>query len=90
MRCISLVASFFAGSLLVVSASGQTNVRVLQYDIHRDVGANSPNSSGAAYLAHVVNYANPDVWEINELGGAWARPHGVEVAEFFTNTSSGE
>jgi Ca2+-binding RTX toxin-like protein len=60
------VALFFAFTLAL---QAQTNVRVLTYNIHRDIGASDSNISSQPALAKVVNYLNPDIWTINELGG---------------------
>src|SRR6478672_8460840 len=61
-----VVALFFAFTLAL---EAQTNVRVLTYNIHRDIGASDSNISSQPALAKVVNYLNPDIWTINELGG---------------------
>jgi endonuclease/exonuclease/phosphatase family metal-dependent hydrolase len=50
-------------------AIGATVVRVLDWNIHRDIGGTDSNVSAQDELAEVVNYLNPDVWTINELGG---------------------
>ena len=52
-----------------VPVGAQTNVRLLTYNIHRDIGGSDSNISSQPSLAKVVNYLNPDVWTINELGG---------------------
>lgn len=52
-----------------VCAQAQTTVRVLDYNIHRDIGGSDSNVSSQSALAKVVNYLAPDVWTINELGG---------------------
>ncbi|MEP7014866.1 MAG: endonuclease/exonuclease/phosphatase family protein [Verrucomicrobiota bacterium] len=59
-------------ALLIASLdllSAQTAVRVLDYNIHRDIGASDSNISAQPALAKIVNYLNPDIWTINELGG---------------------
>jgi endonuclease/exonuclease/phosphatase family metal-dependent hydrolase len=61
-----VVALFFAFALAL---EAQTNIRVLTYNIHRDIGASDSNISSQPALAKVVNYLNPDIWTINELGG---------------------
>ncbi|MEP6685191.1 MAG: endonuclease/exonuclease/phosphatase family protein [Verrucomicrobiota bacterium] len=60
------VALFFSCALAL---EAQTNVRVLTYNIHRDIGASDSNISSQPALAKVVNYLKPDIWAINELGG---------------------
>jgi endonuclease/exonuclease/phosphatase family metal-dependent hydrolase len=55
--------------LCVGYVAAQTNVRVLSYNIHRDIGGSDSNFSAQPALAKVVNYLTPDVWAINELGG---------------------
>ncbi len=52
-----------------VAAMAQLPVRVLDYNIHRDIGATDSNLGSQPALAKVVNYLRPDVWTINELGG---------------------
>jgi endonuclease/exonuclease/phosphatase family metal-dependent hydrolase len=44
-------------------------VRVLDYNIHRDLGGNDANVSAQPALAKVVNYLRPDIWTMNEVGG---------------------
>ncbi len=56
-------------ALLAAGAGAQTVVRVLQYNIHRDIGGTDSNFAAQPALAKVVNYLAPDVWTINELGG---------------------
>ena len=51
------------------AATAQVNVRVLHYNIHRDIGGSDSNFSAQPALAKIVNYLAPDVWTINELGG---------------------
>ena len=55
--------------LLATGASAQTVVRILHYNIHRDVGGTDSNVASQPALAKVVNHLAPDVWAINELGG---------------------
>jgi endonuclease/exonuclease/phosphatase family metal-dependent hydrolase len=50
-------------------AEAQTDVRVLSYNIHRDIGGSDSNFSAQPALAKIVNYLAPDIWTINELGG---------------------
>ena len=54
---------------LVEMAGAQTVVRILHYNIHRDVGGADSNVGSQPALAKVVNHLAPDVWAINELGG---------------------
>ena len=54
---------------LAAALEAQTSVRVLSYNIHRDIGGSDSNTSSQPALAKVVNYLAPDVWAINELGG---------------------
>jgi len=55
--------------VLAVSLRAQSDVRVLTYNIHRDIGGSDSNISSQPALAKVVNFLNPDIWTINELGG---------------------
>ncbi|MGC3988880.1 MAG: endonuclease/exonuclease/phosphatase family protein [Chthoniobacteraceae bacterium] len=50
-------------------AGAQTSFSVLQTNIHRDIGGSDSVTSAQPYLAQEVNYFNPDIWTINELGG---------------------
>ena len=67
MRLLLITAALCFGSL--GSLSAQTTVRVLSYNIHRDIGASDSNISAQPSLAKIVNYLKPDVWTIAELGG---------------------
>lgn len=64
---IAVLALF--GVVFVSRAGAQTVVRVLHYNIHRDVGGTDSNVASQPALAKVVNHLAPDVWAINELGG---------------------
>ena len=55
--------------LLVCTAGAQTSFSVLQTNIHRDIGGSDSVTTAQPYLAQEVNYLDPDVWTINELGG---------------------
>jgi endonuclease/exonuclease/phosphatase family metal-dependent hydrolase len=57
---------FFLGA---ATACAQADVRLLTYNIHRDIGGSDSNISSQPALAKVVNYLSPDIWAINELGG---------------------
>ena len=65
-RIFTAVAVLLA---LAPTLAAQTIVRVLTYNIHRDVGGNNSNTGSQPQLAKVVNYLKPDIWTINELGG---------------------
>jgi endonuclease/exonuclease/phosphatase family metal-dependent hydrolase len=47
----------------------QVTVRVLDFNIHRDLGGTDSDTAAQPALARIVNYLDPDVWTINELGG---------------------
>ncbi len=64
LRFIFALALFCASEVWA-----QVSVRVLDYNIHRDIGGSDSNVSSQPALAKVVNYLQPDVWTINELGG---------------------
>lgn len=66
LRRLLLALALFAFAEM---AGAQTVVRVLHYNIHRDVGGTDSNVSSQPALAKVVNYLAPDVWAINEVGG---------------------
>ena len=63
------LASFAIACVLALTAQAQTVVRVLHYNIHRDIGGTDSNVASQPALAKVVNHLAPDVWAINELGG---------------------
>jgi endonuclease/exonuclease/phosphatase family metal-dependent hydrolase len=62
---ISVLPLFLAAA----TACAQTDVRLLTYNIHRDIGGSDSTTSSQPALAKVINYLKPDVWTINELGG---------------------
>jgi endonuclease/exonuclease/phosphatase family metal-dependent hydrolase len=62
-----LVAILWLGSS--VFGAAQTSFSVLQTNIHRDIGGSDSLTGAQPYLAQEINYLNPDVWTINELGG---------------------
>jgi endonuclease/exonuclease/phosphatase family metal-dependent hydrolase len=72
-------------------AAGQaTEVKVMTWNIKRAVGANSPNPEQAPYVAKIVNYLEPDVWVIQELGGddpGWNQAAQLAALESFINSS---
>ena len=62
--------TFCLAALIAPLASAQTDsFGVLQTNIDRDIGPNGPNSSGQSALAQEINYLDPDVWNMQELGG---------------------
>ena len=74
-----LPLAVLAAALLARPARGQTVVRVVQYNIHRDIGNDVvAGSAEQVALAKVVNYLAPDVWTINEL--ATSNGSGVDFA----------
>lgn len=68
MRAHRFTALLFALATLAVTAWA-TEVKILEWNIKRAVGANNPNSAAQPYLARIVNYLDPDIWLIQELGG---------------------
>ncbi len=62
-------ASFAIACAFAITAQAQTVVRVLHYNIHRDVGGTDSSVASQPALAKVVNHLAPDVWAMNELGG---------------------
>ncbi len=63
------IASFAIACVFAIPAQAQTVVRVLHYNIHRDIGGTDSNVASQPALAKVLNHLAPDVWAINELGG---------------------
>lgn len=59
----------FAALGFAFEARGQVSVSVLQTNIHRDIGGSDSNTSAQSALAQEINYFNPDVWTLQELGG---------------------
>ena len=57
------------GVLWSFTAHAQITVRLLDYNIHRDIGAADSDIGAQPALAKVVNYLKPDIWTIQELGG---------------------
>jgi len=58
-----------AGLAFVSGALAQVSVSVLQTNIHRDIGGSDSNTTSQPYLAQEINFLNPDVWTLQELGG---------------------
>ena len=59
---------FLLALVLAATLHAQTVVRVLQYNIHHDIGNGvAPGSAAQVTLAKIVNHLAPDVWTINEL-----------------------
>ncbi|MEY4490151.1 MAG: hypothetical protein RIQ79_2659, partial [Verrucomicrobiota bacterium] len=54
---------------LFVEARAQDVVRVLTYNTHSCI--RGPYTAQLPYLAKVVNFLNPDIWTIEELGGTY-------------------
>lgn len=66
-RLRTLVAWLAVCLCVFVEARAQDVVRVLTYNTHSAI--RGPNSAQLPYLAKVVNFLNPDIWTIEELGG---------------------
>jgi len=54
---------------LATGLRAQVSINVLQTNIHRDIGGSDSNMSSQPYLAQEINFLNPDVWTLQELGG---------------------
>jgi endonuclease/exonuclease/phosphatase family metal-dependent hydrolase len=72
----ALFACFKSPALLVAAllaagdaAAQSTSVRVLDFNIRRGIGGTDSTTSEQLEIAKIVNYLQPDVWTINELGG---------------------
>ncbi len=59
--------TLFAG--LLVALAGATEVSILSWNIARAVGANSPRSAQAPFVAKTINYLQPDIIILQEVGG---------------------
>ena len=60
---------FLAAHAAHAQGSSTQTVRVLQTNIHRDIGGSDSLTASQPYLAKEVNYLDPDVWTMQELGG---------------------
>jgi endonuclease/exonuclease/phosphatase family metal-dependent hydrolase len=65
------ISSLIVTSAFLVSSAiaAPVDVDVLTWNIHRAIGSNSPASSQQPYVAKIINFLQPDIWNINELGG---------------------
>ncbi|MCS6919068.1 MAG: endonuclease/exonuclease/phosphatase family protein [Fimbriimonadales bacterium] len=54
---------------LTVALAGATEVSILSWNIARAVGANSPRSAQAPFVAKTINYLQPDILILQEIGG---------------------
>ncbi len=66
-----LIPPAWLGVWVFLAMTGVTqaaSLSVLSWNIQRGIGDTAANSTTQAALANVVNYLNPDVWTINELG----------------------
>jgi endonuclease/exonuclease/phosphatase family metal-dependent hydrolase len=65
----------------------QDVVRVLTYNTHSCI--RGPNTAQLPYLAKVVNFLNPDIWTIEELGGTtpFDRAALITTLQTFINTN---
>ena len=54
-------------------SSAPPSVRLLTYNIHRDIGGSDSVTSAQPALAKVVNFLDPDIWTLNEVGGVNTR-----------------
>jgi endonuclease/exonuclease/phosphatase family metal-dependent hydrolase len=50
-------------------AATLVDVRILDWNIERSIGGSDSTIGAQPEIAKVVNYLNPDIWTINELGG---------------------
>jgi endonuclease/exonuclease/phosphatase family metal-dependent hydrolase len=64
LTCILALLALTPGAVATI-----VDVRLLDYNIHRAIGGSDSNVGSQPELAKVINYLNPDVWTINELGG---------------------
>lgn len=67
MKGLRLGVVFVLGSLVALVSA--TEVRILNWNIARAVGANSPRSAQAPYVAKTINYLRPDILILQEIGG---------------------
>jgi endonuclease/exonuclease/phosphatase family metal-dependent hydrolase len=54
---------------LALAIAGATEVKILNWNIARAVGANNPRSAQAPYVAKTINYLQPDILILQEIGG---------------------
>lgn len=76
---LALAVLLFGPCADAQNGNGAQTVRLLTYNISRDTGGSDSNVSAQASLARVVNFLNPDVWTITELGGVNA-PYNATTA----------
>lgn len=84
MKRISLLIVASA-SLISSAIANPVDINVLTWNIHRAVGSNTPASSQQPYLAKIVNFLQPDIWNINELGGQSAGYNAASEKVALTN-----
>src|SRR5678810_1089316 len=66
LRSIAIAVFAFAA----LQAQGQLTFRVLDWNVHRDFGGADSDTAAQPALAKIVNYLEPDIWTINEVGGS--------------------
>jgi len=66
LRSVAIVVFAFAA----LQAQGQLTFRVLDWNVHRDFGGADSDTAAQPALAKIVNYLEPDIWTINEVGGS--------------------
>jgi endonuclease/exonuclease/phosphatase family metal-dependent hydrolase len=54
---------------LLVALASATEVRILNWNIKRAVGVNSPNDAQQPYVAKIMNHLRPDIVILQEVGG---------------------
>jgi len=54
---------------LTFALAGATEVRILNWNIYRAVGVNSPNDARQPYVAKIMNHLRPDILILQEIGG---------------------
>jgi endonuclease/exonuclease/phosphatase family metal-dependent hydrolase len=54
---------------LLVALASATEVRILNWNIYRAVGVNSPNDARQPYVAKIMNHLRPDIVILQEVGG---------------------
>ncbi len=54
---------------LAIALAGATEVKIVNWNIARAVGANNPRSAQAPFVAKTLNYLQPDIIILQEVGG---------------------
>ncbi|MFQ3609865.1 MAG: endonuclease/exonuclease/phosphatase family protein [Fimbriimonadales bacterium] len=80
----------FLLSLTLVLGWAQQEVRILNWNIARSVGANNPESTRQPYTAKIMNHLRPDIMILQEVGGntsGWNALNQEQALDTFIRTN---